>query len=226
VGNRAATTCWGSMPQGSVSAARLMYSVGGDDQLRSYHKVKRDGTQRLLGTFQVFHLSQTWIQRATDRVALFSFRSETFGLVLSETVVQIGSNHGCGPDRRGGRRCDGSEGSASKLPGAARSYRRPDRLKGGRGASKNGPINRRQDDQGQLTAFEVLLIREVLVSRYHGLKVALLRSRQEIAVFQFVPAHLSRRADFMAFQVTAQRSRDVVIKQHPHGLSAGLRFTA
>ncbi len=87
MGNRAATTCWGSMPQGSVSAARLMYSVGGDDQLRSYHKVKRDGTQRLLGTFQVFHLSQTWIQRATDRVALFSFRSETFGLVLSETVV-------------------------------------------------------------------------------------------------------------------------------------------
>lgn len=93
MGNRAATTCWGSMPQGSVSAARLMYSVGGDDQLRSYHKVKRDGTQRLLGTFQVFHLSQTWIQRATDRVALFSFRSETFGLVLSETVVS-------GVDRR------------------------------------------------------------------------------------------------------------------------------
>ena len=69
---------------------------------------------------------------------------------------------------------------------------------------RNAPPGRvHQDNDGHPPVRQILLVSDVLVGREQNIETGLLRTVQQVAVFQTVPAVLRRQFDLMADKPTA-----------------------
>jgi hypothetical protein len=78
------------------------------------------------------------------------------------------------------------------------------------------PVVGAEDDEGEFSALQVLLVGQVLIASDYEFEAGIFRGLQEFAVFEDRPAHCFGGADFVIWQRRSQLVRDVVVEQQSH----------
>jgi hypothetical protein len=93
----------------------------------------------------------------------------------------------------------------------------------------DGPIVRREDNDGEPSSGQVLLVNKGGVARDEDLESIAFRSEQQFAIFERTPPFVGRRDDLMIAEngeLRPQFVRKVLIEQHSHEAKCARRDLA
>src|SRR5258708_18431877 len=81
---------------------------------------------------------------------------------------------------------------------------------------EHGPLGISEHNDGNLTAYQVLLVTDIFVSRQEHIEPALFRRPQQFPVCHSIPSQILRSLDHMAFEKWADRGWGSVVEEHQH----------
>lgn len=86
-----------------------------------------------------------------------------------------------------------------------------------------GPMLNAQHENGNLPAFQILLIGKALITGDEQIKTRILRELQQFAILSVGPAHMPSSRNFMGGQKFAQRCGSAVIEKNFHAPTSSRR---